>query len=119
MARKKRQDPAQIAGEKAKAAVGWATGMVCSASETLGDLSFVSLQAGKFIRGDDMFSSSAEDKAPKEELIRPFTETGAGQLDVDLTALQHFFGEHSSKSLRRVFARLNQVLEIDNCAWSI
>ena len=49
------------------------------------------------------------DQEGEDEMARPFTETGAGQLDVDLEALKHFFGEHSNKSLRRVFSRLSQV----------
>lgn len=50
------------------------------------------------------------------ELARPFTQTGAGQFDVDLEALKHFFGEHSSQSLRRVFSRLSQVRRA-NCSF--
>ena len=44
--------------------------------------------------------------------MQPFTETGAGQLDVDLEALKHFFGEHSNKSLRRIFSRLSQIVSL-------
>lgn len=91
-------DAAAAAGEKAKAAFGWASGM-----------------AAKYLAGEEMVGTNndaselqeTEKKGP--ERLRPFTETGAGQLDVDLTALQHFFGGHTTKSLRRVFARLNQV----------
>ena len=98
-------DAAAAAGEKAKAAFGWASGM-----------------AAKFIAGEEMMGSGAlrsndsngegqqdAEKKKGPERLRPFTETGAGQLDVDLTALQHFFGGHTTKSLRRAFVRLNQV----------
>ena len=53
-----------------------------------------------------------EAKEADEELARPFTETGAGQLDVDLEALKHFFGSHSGRSLRRCFGRLNQIVAL-------
>jgi hypothetical protein len=62
-----------------------------------------------FMRGNE---PPKEESLEEESKSRPFTETGAGQLDADLSAIVAFFAELSPKPLRRVFARLTQLIAL-------
>ena len=94
-------------GAFAASTTGHRTGsivFVCDASVCCVCLGWT-MKAGRWGLGEGQESQDADSDSKS---ARPFTESGAGQLDADLAALQAFFAEKSPKSLRRVFARVSQ-----------